>query len=71
MSVPASQCAFCKHLVADRGNWHCAAFLQGIPREVKNTEHDHRQPIEGDHGIRWEPYEPGVVHPLDLLTGAA
>lgn len=53
-SVPRSQCAACLYLVASLGNWHCDAFPDGIPVEVKRNGLDHRQPIDGDHGVRFE-----------------
>lgn len=31
----------------------CAAFPTGIPDRIFNNEVDHRQPIEGDHGLQW------------------
>lgn len=31
----------------------CAAFPGGIPDQVFNNEVDHRQPVVGDHGLRW------------------
>jgi hypothetical protein len=31
----------------------CAAFPDGIPDEVYGNVLDHRQPIDGDHGVRW------------------
>lgn len=51
---PMSQCFACTRLVAELGNWHCAAFPDGIPANVKRNGQDHRQPIDGDHGIRWK-----------------
>jgi hypothetical protein len=35
----------------------CAAFPAGIPERVWNNELDHREPIDGDHGLRWEANE--------------
>jgi hypothetical protein len=32
----------------------CAAFPAGIPAAVFRNAVDHRQPVEGDHGVRWE-----------------
>jgi hypothetical protein len=31
----------------------CAAFPAGIPEQVYFNELDHRQPVDGDHGIRF------------------
>jgi hypothetical protein len=32
----------------------CAAFPAGIPTAVLDNSVDHRDPVDGDHGIRWE-----------------
>jgi hypothetical protein len=32
----------------------CAAFPDGIPREVLSGKNDHREPIDGDNGIQFE-----------------
>lgn len=39
------------------GRPFCAAFLDtedGIPDAVLENEIDHRQPIDGDKGVRWQ-----------------
>lgn len=35
----------------------CAAFPTGIPFEIVVGELSHDHPIEGDHGIQYEPKE--------------
>lgn len=35
----------------------CTAFPDGIPDEVLFCDLDHRKPIDGDHGIQFEPKE--------------
>lgn len=59
------QCRTCKHWT--QGRLTCQAFpvYPGIPKEIFEGKFDHRQPHPGDHGIQWEPREPGVHHPLD------
>jgi len=52
-----SQCFACVRLVAELGNWHCEAFPAGIPVEVKRNGLDHRQPIDGDHGVQFKARE--------------
>jgi len=58
-----SQCLKCKHYHPSRGS--CEAFPDVTPGPIFSNRHDHRQPYTGDQGIRWEPREPGVIHPLD------
>ena len=54
----ASQCFDCEHFdftkTKEIGKLACAAFPDGIPAAVIDNVKDHRQPIEGDHGIRFE-----------------
>ena len=56
-SGPRAQCDACVHLRLD-GNIDdpltCDAFPAGIPDEIYDNEQDHREPIEGDHGIQFE-----------------
>lgn len=52
-------CVFCKHLWSGVDKWACDAFPDGIPDHVLDGIYfltlDHRKPIEGDHGITFEP----------------
>lgn len=60
-SRPMSQCVTCVHYRSPfsrtdgdfEGGSFCAAFPAGIPAEVYGNTLDHRQPIEGDNGVRW------------------
>jgi hypothetical protein len=76
--IPAMQCMRCKHntwkLVPRPGQspmeeadplHTCDAFPGGIPDAITINQSDHRRPFPGDNGIRWEPDESGVKHPLD------
>jgi len=60
-SRPEIQCVSCIHWRSplDRDDQQdaqlCAAFATGIPDDIWWGRFDHRQPHEGDHGIRWEP----------------
>lgn len=57
------QCDECAHLNAD--GWTCAAFPEGIPKEVMSAGHypdnpdvgDHTKPWPGDHGIQFKQRE--------------
>jgi hypothetical protein len=44
-------CNTCKHYIP--GTLSCKAF-QRIPEEILMCENDHKLPVRGDHGIRWE-----------------
>lgn len=58
---PPSQCSTCAHFRqpfdrarTQRPPWPtCAAFPAAIPKQVFGNLLDHRQPIDGDHGVRW------------------
>jgi len=60
VTQPKSQCAACKHfrsafsVTPPRETSFCSAFPDGIPDRVYANGVDHRQPVEGDHGVRWE-----------------
>lgn len=73
---PRSQCDPCVHFVSwldtpdMDGVSHCAAFPDGIPDPVYDNTLDHRQPIEGDHGVRFEA-NPGDAWPEWAIAPAA
>lgn len=48
-------CAGCKHLTTDLRESKCDAFPAGIPTEILLSKVDHRQPVAGDNGVRFEP----------------
>jgi hypothetical protein len=54
MEIIETVCFKCAHL--DRYP-KCEAFPDGIPQEVRDGLNDHKKPIEGDHGIQFEPLE--------------
>jgi hypothetical protein len=35
----------------------CDAFPNGIPKAIRKNSIDHRKPLPGDNGIRFEPAE--------------
>ena len=59
--IPVSDCVYCKNLTSAGKNpvWRCTAFPtgDGIPQELIFGDKQHREPIEGDHGIMFEPAE--------------
>ena len=65
-----TQCPFCKHY---RGALRCAAFPDGIPVDVLRGLTDHRDPVDGDGGIRFEEGTPTLDESLtipDALPGS-
>ena len=55
------QCTACIHF---RANYACAAFPGGIPEDVLFNRVDHREPVEGDNGVRFEA-KAGKQHPFE------
>ena len=49
-------CYGCKHIISTK-EWQCAAFTRKIPIDIIISKHDHRQPYDGDGGIRFEAIE--------------
>lgn len=69
---PRSQCAACvryRSFDAEHPTSWCAAFPDGIPDAVFFGELDHRQPVDGDHGIRFLA-KPGDSFPPYALATA-
>lgn len=64
-------CNDCKHRSK---NWDtesiptCDAFPDGIPEEVLLCDIDHRKPVEGDHGIQFEPDEEHIRKKKEWAT---
>jgi hypothetical protein len=59
MTVKATQalCFWCKHfdtISLQERDASCAAFPNGIPEHIWYLKYDHREPHEGDNGIRFE-----------------
>lgn len=48
-----SQCVWCRH--RSEGGRRCRAFPKGIPEAIATNGHDHREPFDGDSGVRFEP----------------
>lgn len=68
-SRPPPQCLSCKHWVSplETGGdkQTCTAFPKGIPDDIWWNRADHRQPVSGDNGIRWD----GAEFPEYALNG--
>jgi hypothetical protein len=62
--MTGNACMSCVHFDASvRDREVCGAFPDGIPLKILLGKHSHRTPVEGDHGIRWEP-KPVLNGPL-------
>ena len=55
----SNQCLRCQHHTLGA---FCAAFPEGIPKEIW-AGLDHTKPFKGDHGIRFEPFDPTKPRP--------
>jgi hypothetical protein len=45
------------------GKQTCTAFPDRIPDDIWWNRVDHREPVDGDQGIQWEPRHEGVQFP--------
>lgn len=59
-------CYECRHFDRASGRLQCSAFPAGIPAGIVDSEIDHRRPVGGDRGIRFErdPAAPPTGNPL-------
>ena len=50
-------CLYCTHYDRNvpRDGSFCSAFPDGIPVGIIDSQVDHREPVEGDHGIQFDP----------------
>ncbi len=56
------QCVMCVHKLDGKT---CEAFPTEIPHAIFSGVHDHREPFDGDQGIRWE--QAPAFQDVDLL----
>ncbi len=60
-------CGGCMHLHRDETTgkglipWRCDAFPQRIPIEIRHSQVDHREHVEGDNDIVFEPRDTQAV----------
>ena len=66
--MQSEQCLHCRHY---QGQATCAAYPNGIPSDVMTGKVDHRKPVKGDHGIRFEPLQPTPLRDLVPEKGGA
>ena len=69
LDVAPSQCSLCRHR-RDGLPAACDAFPAGIPFAIQANEADHRRPIEGDGGIRFEARDGVDRRGLERLVAA-
>jgi hypothetical protein len=62
--VEISQCVYCRYWTP---GGTCTAFPEGIPQAILANEVDHREPVLGDHGVRFTPRTPDDVVQVDRL----
>ena len=76
-SRPPAQCLSCRHWTSplDRTDASapdptqtCTAFPEAIPDDIWWNRVDHRQPHEGDRGVRWESLD-GADFPEHAMGG--
>lgn len=65
--IIASPCAFCVH---GRKDGNCAAFPDGIPKELEWGGVSHDKPYPGDNGYRWT-LKPELAELERLVGGKA
>ena len=64
-------CLGCHHFnrAAPGPSFGCAAFPVGIPDEIFESRADHREPFDGDQGIRFDPVdEDAAAYAEDLFN---
>ena len=54
MTIYINACRSCLFFL---GSKECAAFPDGIPDDIWEGRNDHAQPVDGDHGIQFEPLD--------------
>lgn len=63
-------CLYCTHFRRDDHGYgyRCDAFPAGIPDAIIESQVDHREPVDGDQGIRFDPdCERGAAYAAELF----
>lgn len=63
-----SQCTFCSRLNSE--DWSCAAFPDGIPAAIANSEVSHFEPYPGDRGLQFEPATDVTEGEIEMLRAS-
>lgn len=68
-SIAMPICIGCRHYdrTAPGPGIRCTAFPGGVPDEIFASQADHREPFQGDQGIRFEPVDDEAVAYAELL----
>lgn len=54
------QCNTCKNYIGYKDGVICCKAFSKIPKDILNNYELHNHPIEGDHGIIFEPIDPNA-----------
>lgn len=70
--IPGPICLGCQHFQDyHEGTGICAAFPDGIPDAIWDSQADHRQPFDDDQGIQFAPTSPQKAEYADLIFAHA
>lgn len=61
-------CGVCRHMAPVA--WTCTAFPDGIPNALDMAGADHRAPLPGDHGVRFQPVDAAAAQYVTEQYGA-
>ena len=64
-------CLRCTHFRHAAAGNTCDAFPNGIPEPILLSEADHRQPIDGDHGMQFAPIDSAAAQYAERLFSPA
>ena len=63
----APLCSFCQRFIRNQDTLVCSAYPEGIPEEIIESQVDHRDPVEGDHGLMFVPMSREGIEYADFL----